>query len=197
MIYPNYNNKLSAYKYFVLFLVVFHCIISCTDNRRKTNISKVLTEWIGKEIQFPDHVQCFFSGRDTVLDLCAESFQKEFKILLYVDSTGCSDCRLKLNQWKQLIAETDSLYPDKVGFLFFFQPKSLKGMEYIFVRDRFDYPVLMDVKGEINDMNRFPTEMQYQCFLLDSNNKVLLIGNPTTNRKIWELYKAQINNGDT
>jgi len=118
MIYLNYN-KLNAYKYFVLFLFVFYCIISCKDNRRKADISKVLTEWIGKEIQFPDHVPCFFSGRDTVLYLCAESFQKEFKILLYVDSMGCSDCRLKLNQWKQLIAETDSLYPDKVGFLFF------------------------------------------------------------------------------
>jgi len=131
-------SKLNAYKYFVLFLFVIFCINSCKDNRRKADISKVLTEWIGKEIQFPNCVPCCVAGRDTVLDLCNEKFQKDFKILLYVDSTGCSDYRLKLNQWKQMIIEADSLFPEKVGFLFFFQPKNLKEMEYLFVRDRFD-----------------------------------------------------------
>jgi hypothetical protein len=44
----------------------------------------------------------------------------------------------------------------------------------------------------INHLNRFPDESTYQCFLLDKNNKVLMIGNPSLNPKIWELYKQQV-----
>jgi hypothetical protein len=39
---------------------------------------------------------------------------------------------------------------------------------------------------------RLNFQMEYQCFLLDSNNKGLMIGNPTLNPKIWELYKQTI-----
>ena len=93
---------------------------------------------------------------------------------------------------KQLMEEADSLFQGKIGFLLFFQPKSVKEMGYLFVRDRFDYPVFMDTNGAINGLNHFPQAMQYQCFLLDSYNKVLAIGNPVSNLKIWELYKAEI-----
>ena len=48
------------------------------------------------------------------------------------------------------------------------------------------------MKNEINRLNHFPNKIEYQCFLLDSNNKVLMIGNPTLNQKIWELYKEVI-----
>jgi hypothetical protein len=55
-----------------------------------------------------------------------------------------------------------------------------------------NYPVFIDEKNEINRLNHFPTLMEYQCFLLDKDNKVLLIGNPTLNLRIWEMYKQVI-----
>ena len=129
-------------------------------------------------------------GKDTLPELCGDCFHKEYKILLYVDSAGCSDCRLQLSVWKQLIEETDSLFHGKVGFLFYFQPKSIRNTGYLFLQDRFDYPILIDTSGEINRLNKFPQTMEYQCFLLNSDNKTLAIGNPTINLQIWELYKS-------
>jgi hypothetical protein len=177
---------------FLFFLVILSCVYSCKDSRKKDDIAKVVNEWTGKEIRFPENVSCYVSGKDTLLEFCNECFRKEFKILLYVDSAGCSNCRLKLREWKQLMEEADSLFQGKVGFLLFFQPKSVKEMEYLFIRDRFDYPVFMDTNGTVNNLNRFPQAMLFQCFLLDSDNKVLMIGNPVSNPKIWELYKEQI-----
>ena len=176
---------------FILSIVtIFVC--SCKDNKKREDAAKIVNEWIGKEIRFPENVPCFVSGKDTVTELCSEQFKKEFKILLYVDSAGCSDCRLKLFEWKQLMVEADSLFGGKVGFLLFFQPKDIKEMSYSFAKYRFDYPVFMDTKGAINSLNRFPQETQYQCFLLDKNNKALMIGNPVANPRIWELYKELI-----
>ena len=181
------------YKLFYLSLFIlasFAC--SCKNNSRQKEIAKIVTEWTGKEILFPENIPCYVSGKDTLSELCNQYFQKEFKILMYVDSAGCSSCRLKLFEWQQLIQEADSLFQGKIGFLLFFQPKNEREMAYLFTRDRFDFPVFMDMKGTMNRLNRFPQAMEYQCFLLDKDNKVMMIGNPTLNPKIWELYKAQI-----
>jgi len=175
---------------FLLFLPFF--IYSCKENKKREEAAKIVNEWMGKEIKFPGNVPCYVSGKDTLSELCAINFQKEFKILLYVDSTGCSSCRLKLFEWKQLMEEADSLYQGEVGFLLYFQPKSVKEMSYLFVRDRFDYPVFIDKNRTIDSLNHFPQAMLYQCFLLNKDNKVLMIGNPVLNPKIWELYKEQI-----
>lgn len=59
-------------------------------------------------------------------------------------------------------------------------------------RDRFDYPVFIDENNQINSLNHFPDKPELQCFLLDKDNKVLLIGNPVLNPKVWELYKQTI-----
>ena len=180
------------YKHFFLFLFIGFFVCSCKDNSRQKEIAKIVSEWTGKEILFPENTLCYVSGKDTLSEICKEHFQKEFKILLYVDSAGCSSCRLKLFEWQQLEEEADSLFQGEVGFLLFFQPKSEREMSFLFTRDRFNYPVFMDIKGTMNSLNRFPQAMEYQCFLLDKDNRVVMIGNPTLNPKIWELYKEQI-----
>jgi hypothetical protein len=55
-----------------------------------------------------------------------------------------------------------------------------------------DYPVFIDESSAINRLNSFPSKAEHQRFLLDKANRVLLVGNPTLNPKIWELYKEVI-----
>jgi hypothetical protein len=180
-------------KKLLLFLIILPLGFStCKKNHKRTEAEKIVTEWVGKAIQFPEDIPCNILGKDTASDLCSDLFQKEYKILLYVDSAGCSSCRLKLSQWKQLIEESDSLFQDRLGFLLFFQPKSKKDLDYLFRSDRFDYPVFIDMNKAINRLNHFPDKPEYQCFLLDKNNKIRMIGNPASNLKIWELYKQTI-----
>ena len=177
-----------------MMFIVF-CLPSCKQNKRRNDAVKIVSEWTGKEIKFPQNVSCYMSGKETLPELCNDCFQKEYKILLYVDSTGCSSCRLQLFEWKKLIEETDSLFNGRVGFLLFFQPKSVKEMNILLIQYRFNYPIYMDSNDAINRLNNFPKESQYQCFLINSDNKVLAIGNPVSNVKIWDLYKYQIGEG--
>ncbi|GHT87646.1 hypothetical protein FACS189474_0960 [Bacteroidia bacterium] len=174
-----------------LILLVLGCF-ACKKDNKKTEAERIVKEWMGKEIQFPDDYQCSILGNDTTSNFCKNLFQKEYKILLYVDSTGCSDCRLKLLQWKQLIEESDSIFQGKVSFLFFFQPKNKKEIAFLFKRDHFDYPAFIDMNNTIDQINRFPQAANYQCFLLNQENKVVAIGNPVLNPKIWDLYKQTI-----
>ena len=186
------NDRMEVKSLILLFIVVIFSLCSYQNSKKRSEIEKVLSEWTGKEILFPEDVPCYVAGKDTLPELCAEGYRKDFKILMYVDSAGCSSCRLKLFEWNQLIDEADSLFHGKIGFLLFFQPKTAKEMAYLFALNRFDHPVLMDINNKINRLNSFPKAMEYQCFLLDGDNKVLMVGNPILNPKIWDLYKAKI-----
>ena len=177
---------------FVFILIAIFSLSSCKDNKRKEDVRKVVSEWIGKEIKFPDNIPCYVLGKDTLPKYCNECFQKEYKIFAYIDSAGCNVCRLDLFEWDQVIKEADNLYPNKVGFLLFLQPNNIEETANFILYNRFDYPVFMDTTGSINRLNRFPQVMQHQCYLLDKDNKVLAIGNPAINIQIWELYKKII-----
>ena len=72
--------------------------------------------------------------------------------------------------------------------MFYFHPNDLKELRYILKRDRFDYPVCIDLDNEFNRLNQFPSDMTFQTFLLDKQNKVVAIGNPIHNTKVKDLY---------
>ena len=168
--------------------------VSCQGDKRADDARKVVAEWIGKRIVFPDALPCTVMDRDTA---CISLSGASFKILTYIDSTGCTSCRLRLADWKKIVAEADSLFQGRVNFLFFFQPKSEKELTYLLKRDNFRYPVFFDRACRLAGLNRFPSVMEHQCFLLDADNKVVLIGNPALNPQIWKLFKRQIDGNTT
>ena len=119
----NVKNIKQIHLSFFLAIFIFS-VCSCKENKRRKELARIVNEWVGKEIKFLDEVPCYVLNRDTLPDICSELFQKEFKILMYVDSAGCSDCRLRLSDWKQLIEEADSLFPEQVGFYYISSPRT-------------------------------------------------------------------------
>lgn len=170
-------------KKILLILLSTLILLSCTDSKRKETIA-LLQEWEGKEVVFPSNPIFTIKGEDTV----DYQIQNKCKILTYIDSTGCTSCKLRLSDWKNFISEVDSIRPHSIQFLFFLCPQS--GMEiYQALRvARFNYPICIDEKDSLNKLNKFPSEMTFQTFLLDETNKVVAMGNPVHNLKVRELY---------
>ena len=166
------------------------CFSSC-ENKLKKDAAKIVNEWTGKEIKFPQGIHCTSMGRDTT---CLDLYSDNYKILLYVDSHGCTSCRLNLSKWKEIINESDTVFLRPPEFIFFFQPKQKdeKELQQIFRSNGFRYPVFIDKENEINKINKFPSKPEYQCFLLDKDNKVVVVGDPSLNRGIWDLFKRII-----
>ncbi len=173
----------------LILLLAILLIVSCRKDNRIQTIEQVVKEWTGKRLQIPSDIKCKIMGRDT---LASDLFQKPYKVLLYVDSMGCTSCKLRMPEWKKIINEADSIAPDQIGFLFYFNPKSARDLDFMMKRDQFNYPIFIDESNEIDRKNNFPKGMSFQCFLLDKNNKVLVIGNPSINPQVWDLYKQQI-----
>ena len=175
-------------KRFITLIMCVWLLASCQESRKDVML-RLVSEWKEKEVKFPEHSVFTVQGKDTV-DF--EFRHADYKVVTYIDSVGCTSCKLQLPRWKELLAEVDSLMEGSVPFLFYFHPKDMKELRYLTRRDRFTYPVCFDEKDEFNRLNRFPKEMMLQTFLLDKDNKVLAIGNPVLNPKVKELYVSLI-----
>lgn len=165
-------------------LFISLALCACADSGRE-RVSRMVKEWEGKEIVFPEHSVFTVQGKDTV---SCPSGSSSYRILTYVDSVGCTSCKLQLPRWKELIAEFDSAADGKVSFLFYFHPKDKNELRYLTRRDDFTYPVCFDESDELNRLNIFLGNMTFQTFLLDSDNRVVAIGNPIHNSDVKRLY---------
>lgn len=180
-------------KPFLLTVLYLTILLGCKETY-KERLTRLVTEWQSKEITFPENPVFTVFATDTV---GYEILSSRHKVLVYVDSLGCTSCKLQLDRWKQLISYTDSLTNGEVPFLFFFNAKDYREIRYLLKRDNFDYPVCLDTNDSLNKLNQFPSELTFQTFLLNEKNEVEVIGNPIHNLAVKELYLKQITGKST
>lgn len=178
-------NKSKLAVYFMFYLVtcvMFFSLHSCKKTNKKDK--ETIEKWIQKEIRFPQNITFRSASHDTI---CLGILNCKYKILIYVDSTGCVPCHLSLPEWKTYI-DTCKLKRLDVGFLFVVQSNNYLKLEQTMYMQHFNYPIIYDHKDEFNRLNKLPKEERFRTFLLDDKNRVLLIGSPITNIKLRELY---------
>ena len=165
----------------ILIIITFY---SCQLSSEKNNIQQMIQEWQGKEIQLPSGtIEYKIMGRDTS---CFELWNKPFKIFTFIDSVGCTSCRLGLPQWKEVIESSIGQLLN-VSFIFIINSSDYEMLEHFVIAHDFNYPLIYDYQNEFDRLNHF-AQIPYRTFLLDKDNKVLLIGSPIDNPKMWELY---------
>lgn len=172
----------------ISFICLLFFAMSCQKNER-AKIEFLVKEWNNKEIRFPDNPVFTRFVTDTVPYRIPKS---DYKVVVFVDSVGCISCKLQLPKWKEFMHEVDSLSDGNVPFVFFFQTKDVSELRYILKRDNFSHPVCMDTEDSFYRLNRFPGEMMFQTFLVDSANRVKVIGNPIHNLSVKDLYLKEI-----
>lgn len=160
----------------ILFLLPLSCI--CKSQ-------KYVKEWIGREIILPDKLPLINA---TEGDSTNYNKTKKATVLLVTDSLQCAPCQLKLDSWFELIKQ----FSDDVRFTFVVYPRTKIQMYARCKVIGFNYPLCIDENTALDDNNHFPKDIFYRCFLLDSDNKVLLIGNPMFNEKLLYLYISTI-----
>lgn len=117
----------------------------------------------------------------------------DFTILTYVDSMGCTGCRLKLPLWTKFIESLNSIAGDyEVLPLIVVNSRDNRELSYIIRRDAYSYPVIGDMADSLNLLNTFHEQSTFRSLLLNRNKQVIAIGNPTTNNAVADLYRSLI-----
>jgi len=172
----------------ISFICLLFFAMSCQKNDR-AKVESLVKEWNNKEIRFPENPVFTRYVTDTVSYKIPKT---DYKVVVFVDSVGCISCKLQLPKWKEFMHEVDSLSDGNVPFIFFFQTKDVRELRYTLRRDSFLHPVCIDTEDSFYKLNRFPGEMMFQTFLVDSENRVKVIGNPIHNLSVKDLYLKEI-----
>lgn len=144
-----------------------------------------LQDLIGKRIEFPFHSAW---SNDSVLPADTVA---SITILSYYNAEGCTPCRLKeLAMWRGPMSEQTQI---RYLYVLNTQNIALKELKWTLEGMRIDHPVYLDTAGLFERSNPgLPTNPVFHTFLLDKENRVVLVGSPIGNPKMWELYKSTI-----
>lgn len=84
---------MKIFNFIILLCIPF--LYSCNNvkKEKEKQIAQFVNEWQGKEIYFPKNLIFTRYLTDTIDFYVPES---EYKILVYVDSIGCTSCKLQL-----------------------------------------------------------------------------------------------------
>ena len=177
----------------ILTLLVFAAtLLTSSCNNKRAAHTNIIAEWVGREIVIPDDL--VYQIKDDTIDL--DLSRPDFKIISYVDSTGCTSCRMKLTMWSELINELKSLPDVDVEVIMIINTDTPKEITYLLQRDNYLNPVAIDRNNLFDRLNELPPKSEHHTFLLDAENKVIAIGNPVLNPKIKDIFLQYITEGD-
>lgn len=170
----------------ILFYGFLTCLLFSCKESKTERIASLIKSWQNRTVFYPPGAELLSFRGDSIYQYTIK--HTDYAIVSYIDSVGCTSCKLQLPEWEKLIATIDSVSGGSVPCLFFFHPKSKKELVSLLKRTHFSYPVCVDDTDSLNKLNHFPTDVMFQTFLVDKNRKVLAIGNPVYNPQVKALY---------
>jgi hypothetical protein len=147
---------------------------------------------MGSKVIIPDIETAVFDGRDTIMPITGA---EQVRMVIFYDSTVCSSCKVsQIWNWEKVITTSKALR-GKFAPVFIFSPGegNVAQLKVSLRTYPFEWPVFIDSTGEFVKQNpHIPADNRLHTFLLDGNDEVILVGDPTGNEKLWELYKTTI-----
>jgi hypothetical protein len=176
-------------KFGVPLLIVALGLVSCKSYRLERKIEAFMQH----PIVVPQDIRQIPSEVNDSLVLDLEG--KIVRLIVYVDSVECSSCKVgHMHQYDEII-DYQKTVGDQYLPLFIFNPPKHINEEFLrhLRLSYFDYPILLDSVGAFARANpQIPTDERLHTFLLDRDGKVVLVGDPSRNPELWELYKKTI-----
>lgn len=164
------------------------CSLAACKNNAVREISNQLDDLYGKKIEFVHRDRYVVDGQDTVI---AGDKNTCFKIVVFADSLGCQPCNLRLGELGLKVREIKYIN-ENVRFVIIVQNSDYHSFEHDAHHNIPDFPFVYDPEGMFLTVNDLPDDNRFHSFLLDKDDKILLVGNPLGNDSLWELYKQQI-----
>jgi len=103
--------------------------------------------------------------------------------------TDCSSCIEKFKAWQAFITKGNF---NKTNVVFVALGENNEYFEYhVNKHGNFDFQILLDPSGKFMDNNGLVPYVS-NAFLLDKNNKIVMIGDPIANPAIKNFYDYEI-----
>lgn len=170
----------------VFFLMLSLLIYGCTKT-----LNYQVKKFIGKTIVLDKAMLKEIPGKQENINTITDSL---CKIIIYIDSTECSACKISnLNKYNDIYYS--ALKTKRYIPIMIFSPSSKKVFEVINLLkySDFHHSIYIDSHHHFSNNNSIPIDKRLHTFLVNKDNKVILLGDPTNNVALWNLYVKTIN----
>lgn len=117
----------------------------------------------------------------------------DFMVVHYVDSLGCTSCKLRVANW---VAFNEKIKDYSIDFGILFIANSSVYNDVFQMLEPLknkNVQILEDVDNDWRKCNQLPTSELLNTFLIDKKRRILLVGNPAINSKIEDLMVKTMN----
>lgn len=171
-----------------LLLLIGLCLIAvATAGCKKARLRSQLKELMGSTIVLPEKISCV---RDGEMYPMPDSVRQKAKLLVYVDSTECSKCRIsRFVRYEPFFKESERDGKFEVVLLL-----SIKASEYAETVEYLEllenpFPVYIDEEHAFLGRNPvLPADSRLHGMFLQADGRPVLFGDPAAGEKIEELY---------
>lgn len=158
----------------ILFAILFDLsFLSCTnDNNIKESVEAIM----GRELEYP----------------IGYKPNSQYSVINYVDSIGCTSCKLRVHQWLSFIDEIKENGVD-LEVVFVSHPNVYTDVcELIGNIDSPNISIVKDAEENWIKRNNLPEGFLFQTLLVDDKRQVIVVGNPTMNDEIKRIMKKSL-----
>jgi len=177
--------------FFILIIGVLLCFVSACKNKHEKKLVVELRRFKEKTITLPDNMIAKSCDEqvppDTTLLCCP------LKMVVYVNQDGCQRCKL----WSLLpiyMFILENQYLVNFGVVIILNTSDMETAYNVLTEMRFCKTVFYDLNGTFEHLNpHLPANEQFHTFLLNEDNRIVLVGNPVQNEQLKKLYLNELN----
>ena len=161
-------------------------ICSCGDNSKR-KIAGTIRGMQEHVLAIPNDLIAIRNGDTRSM---TESASIRHRLIVYYDSTDCTSCNIShLHDFHPLFSADSSSASFQLLVIFSPIAKENKLTVEEICYKAFPYTVYVDTLGSFARLNPFlPESSLYHTILCDEKGKILLVGNPLSSAKMWELF---------
>ena len=164
------------------------CCILTACNTHKENVQKALKKLQSSAIAIPyERMECWAS--DSVIEDKPWN-NARLKLVHYVDSATCSTCYLQKVAIYGLLFGMETQSNNEFYNVFIINPNIIAKKKLVsdFSSKLIPQTIFVDTANVFMELTpNLPPESMFHTFLLDENNKVILVGNPMLNEQIEDM----------
>ena len=168
---------------FAIFCLFASLCVSCSNGDRN---AKEIKRMLGRHIDFGDDYRVI---PDSMSLPIKRALEKDTIIISYIDELSCTECSVKmLKKWQEFVRMINK----DLQLLVVIKENSPVEIEKLILENHLG-PVLLYESDKFKERNGLDVLAVNKTFLIDSENKIILVGEPYGNRKMMELYSKVIN----
>lgn len=173
---------------FISLIIFIPLILSCNDQTAKKRLAGI----INSEIKCPTELVAIKDSTHYSND----KFPSAVKLILFYDRQDCTLCHIAhLIDYEYFYnISKDLKYQFRIIPIFTPAHTETENLISLIKNCTLIDTVYIDKKNEFCSINSNILKSNYSTFLVDKNNRVVLVGNPLSSDAMWSLFRKTLDN---